>query len=449
MSGVGAGQPLNMPTIAEAVASLGPGPLTQEGVSAHLRPLFSRVLRRPGVYLMHHALGRPLDQTADDVREALDQWYERMDGAWPHWTAEIEAFRGRIARLIGCARADAVVPKTSAGQGLRAVLNSHGTPGTPATGRPMHIVATRGEFDSIDFILRTYAARGRARITWVDPDEGGLFSPDRVIGALGMTVDLVVVSQVVFSTGQVLGGLRRIAEAAHALGALLLVDCYHSAGAIPVAFDQTGADFAIGGSYKYTRGGPGAGWLAVHPRHLADQPRPAGRRHALGTLDTGWFAKHDKWSWSRDEEPTLSAGGDAWLESTPSVLPLYQARAGLEFTLGIGVERLRRYNIEQQAYLRDRLRSAGVPVLDFDDRHEPGHGAFLLVPAEDWRGAAEAMTARGVAVDSRPMPRPLSGGGSAPAGCVRLCPDVLTTPQEMDLAAEVAGEVLAGGVVRA
>lgn len=430
-----------MVTIADAITPLGTGPLTDEGVARHIRPLFSRVLNRPEIYLANHALGRPLDQTADDIREALDLWYEKMDDAWKPWLAEMDAFRARIARLIGCPRPDAVVPKTAAGQGLRAVLNAHGTPGTPAAAKPIHVVATRGEFDSIDFILRTYAARGRARITWIDPDENGLFNPEQVIQAISMTVDLVVVSQVVFSTGQVLGGLRKIAAAIHAVGGHLLIDCYHSAGAIPVNFADTDADFAIGGSYKYVRGGTGACWLAINPKHLIDQPRPATRRHALATLDTGWFAKHERWSWDRGDEATLAAGGDAWLESTPAILPFYQARAGLEFTLAIGIERLRRHNLEQQAYLRDRLTAAGVPVVDLDAKNEPGHGAFLLVPAADWRAAAAALKAKGLNVDARPAPRPHTVSGS-PAGNIRFCPDILTTREEMDRAAKIVAETL-------
>lgn len=430
-------------TIADAIAPLGSAPLTEEAIARHIRPLFSRSLTRPEIYLSNHALGRPLDQTAHDISEALDHWYNRMDTAWEPWLAEMNAFRARVARLIGCPRPDAVVPKATAGQGLRAVLNSHGTPGTPAIAKPIHVVATRGEFDSIDFILRTYAARGRARITWVEPEPTGLFKPEKIIEAIGMTVDLVVLSQVVFGTGQIMGGIKKIAAAIHAVGGHLLLDCYHAAGVIPLNFNDSGADFAIGGSYKYVRGGTGACWLAIHPRHLIDQPRPATRRHALATLDTGWFAKHDCWSWDRGDEATLASGGDAWLESTPAILPFYQARAGLEFTLAVGVERLRAYSLQQQAYLRDRLVAAGVKLWDIDADNEPGHGGFLLIPRPDWANAAATLKARGLNVDGRPTPRPPSAPSDAPApGCLRLSPDLLTTRDEMDRAARIIADVL-------
>jgi kynureninase len=69
-----------------------------------------------------------------------------MGAAWDAWSGEIAAFRARLAQLIGAPRTDCVVPKSSAGQGLRAVLNTYD--GVP------RVVATRGEFDSLDVILR-------------------------------------------------------------------------------------------------------------------------------------------------------------------------------------------------------------------------------------------------------------------------------------------------------
>ena len=146
----------------EAVAVLGPGPLTEAGVRAHLAPLFARVLeaQRGRIHLANHSLGRPLDVTDDDVREALAAWYTRMGDAWDSWSLEIAAYRARLAALLGAPRLDCIVPKGSAGQGLRAVLNTQD--GTP------RVVATRGEFDSLDVILREYARRGRITLALVE-----------------------------------------------------------------------------------------------------------------------------------------------------------------------------------------------------------------------------------------------------------------------------------------
>ena len=76
--------------IEHAVAALGPGPLSEASLQAHIAPLFSRTLaaNRHRIYLANHSLGRPLDATEDDVREALALWYARVGDAWDAWNAE-------------------------------------------------------------------------------------------------------------------------------------------------------------------------------------------------------------------------------------------------------------------------------------------------------------------------------------------------------------------------
>ncbi|MDW8469066.1 MAG: aminotransferase class V-fold PLP-dependent enzyme [Burkholderiales bacterium] len=215
------------------------GPLTEEALRRAVWPQFSRTLAEyRGIYLANHSLGRPPDRAAEDVRAALDAWYRDMDGAWEHWFAAREKFRALVARLVGAPRADCIVPKASAGQGLRAVLSA-----LPERAR---VVATDGEFDSLDFILRVWRDRGRIELRLV---------PWRELSAAG--ADLLVVSTVQYRTGEVVEGLPQLVRAAHAQGARVLLDVYHHAGALPLDLAALGADFAVGGSYKYTRGGPG------------------------------------------------------------------------------------------------------------------------------------------------------------------------------------------------
>jgi len=394
--------------IRRAAESLGHGPLTEAALARHVHPLFSRVLRRAEIYLSNHSLGRPPDQTALDLAEFAESWTRDMDDAWPAWLHAQGQVRAMIARLIGVSRPDAVVPRVSAGQGLRAVLNSlNGVP---------RVLASRGEFDSVDFILKAYHARGRAVVNFVELDERRMVSPARVVDTLntGKPHALVIVSQIYYLSGQVLDGLEAIVRAARARGTLVLIDMYHAMGVVPCAFESLGADFAIGGNYKYTRGGPGAGWLAVHPRHLSPGPT-----EAPPTLDTGWFAKEGTFGFERPEAPLTSAGGDAWLECTPAPVLAYQARAGLEFVLAIGVGRLREYSVGQQEFLAAELARRAVPI----DRIEP-RGAFLLMPCADAPAMVMRLKRAGVNTDSR-------------LGRVRLCPDVLNTREELARAAEI------------
>ena len=396
------------PTIDRAVAQLGSGPLTEESVQQHIAPLFSRVLASDRVYLANHSLGRPLDAMTEDVREATSLWETKLGDAWDAWLAEQEAFRSRIAQLIHAPRVDCIVPKTSAGQGLRTVLNA--LPGTP------RVLSTRGEFDSVDLLLKQYAALGRIELSWVEADAEGLFTVQAIIRHLRQEIDLVVISQVMFMNAQTVHNLEQLADACHSVGARLLVDSYHAVGVFPVDVVAMRADFAIGGSYKYLRGGPGACFLYLSPEILSSGLRP---------LDTGWFAREDTFGYERHDPPLLRAGGDAFLESTPPVLTYYQARSGQQFTLAITVERLREYRQKQLSRLKLYLADAGINAIGGDDNH----GAFLCVRHTNASDLAKRMAASNVIADSR-------------GEWLRLCPDCLTRDDELRTAASALHRAL-------
>src|SRR3989440_6140374 len=356
---------------------------SEEWLSNNVWPRFSRVLRRGEIYLANHSLGRPPDRMAEDVRSALDAWYRDMDGAWDLWMDGREKFRALTARLVNVG-AKSIVPKTSAGQGLRAVLNA--LPGKP------RVLTTDAEFDSLDFILRVYRERGRIELQ-VLPFDRFRFEP----------CDLVVISTVAFRTGKVFAGVDELIHAAHRAKAKVLLDVYHHAGVLPLDLAALDADFAVGGSYKYLRGGPGACWLYVHPRH-----------HAMRTLDTGWFAKQDVFAYLRPEPPQFAPGGDGWLESTPPVLAPFQALAGLEITLELGIERIRAHNLAQKKALASVLpQAAGAGE---------GHGAFVSLRHAHALRLPEELARENVKTDAR-------------GEHLRLCPDILNSRAELERAA--------------
>jgi kynureninase len=392
-----------------ALSRLGDGALQQDPIQQHIAPLFSRVLSSGTIYLANHSLGRPLNAMADDLAEATAAWYSDLGDAWDAWLEQRQAFRAHIATLMGAPRTDCVVPKTSAGQGLRTVLNA--LPGKP------RVISTRGEFDSIDVILKQYAALGRIELRWVEPDADGDFAIEPVLDAVNDGAELVVISQVMFMTGQIVRGLDMLAQACHQSGTRLLVDCYHAVGVIPVDVVQLGADFVIGGSYKYLRGGPGACFLYIAPAVFEAGLRP---------LDMGWFANADPFGYQRPEQPVLKYGGDGFLESTPPVLTWYQARSGLEFTLGMRVERLRAYSLEQLNALRGYLTDAGIDTVKGGDQD---HGAFLAIHIAKAMEFPARLQREGIICDAR-------------GEWLRLCPDCLTRDEELRCAAATLGRLL-------
>ncbi|MHB8636030.1 MAG: aminotransferase class V-fold PLP-dependent enzyme [Fimbriimonadaceae bacterium] len=390
------------------------GPLSESALREHVWPLFSASLARPGIYLANHSLGRPLDRMAVDVAEFCSLWYEDMDQAWDAWQSEQLRFTTLVERLIGAAPGT-VTQRASAGQGLRAVLNSF------HAGRSVQVVTTAGEFDSIDFILRAYVQAGRASVKWVDLAADGVVGrvdPKAILAAVSAETDLVVVSHVLFGTGHIFPNLRDFIAACRGRGAAVLVDLYHSAGVLPIDVSHLGAAFAVGGSYKYLRGGPGAAWLYIAPEVLDS---------GCSTVDTGWFAKAETFDYRRGDAIRRRPGIGGWAESTPPVIATYQARSGVTFTLEVGVERVRAYSLERQGLLRSILKEAGLPVFEPDPPE--AFGAFSLLRSDDAKQVCEKAAAKGVTVDCRGQ-------------MIRVCPDILNHAEEFENAAQIVGECM-------
>lgn len=385
-------------------------PYTREEIDRLIAPLFSRH-NSSGIYLANHSLGRPLNSIQAKIDEFLSHWYEHLDEAWDPWLQALDCYHSKVKGLLSLPDPGHVVLKTSAGQGLRAVLNTF--PGD----RPVRVLTTSMEFDSIDFILRTYAAQGRAEVGFLEPSgmEGPvpLLSGLDLASALEPETDLVVVSQVNFTTGQVLPELDVLIEAAHSQGTAVLVDTYHSFGVLDTPW--TGADFAIGGSYKYVHGGPGACWLAIGP--------DTATASKWQTADTGWFAKKELFGYERSAD--RAEGSRAWWESTPPVVVAYQALAGLEYLEEFGIGRLRSTNLAQQAELRGAFRREGIPVFEPQDPKQ--FGAFSLLPTDNHKQVVSILRDHRIRVDSR-------------NGFVRFGPHPLNTSAEFEQVASVLAE---------
>lgn len=374
---------------------------------------FSRASKQSGVYLANHSLGRPLDQMVESLDRFTDAWFTDMDTAWDTWLDEISTYQSRVADLLGHPRPDGIIPKTSAGQGLRAVLNS-----LPAdnSDRPINVVTTATEFDSIDFILKVYEQKGKVNLVRVSPslEEQGvpLYRAEDLFHAITRDTDLLVYSQVNFTTGQVMPRQEELIARAHSCGALVLADTYHSFGVITTDFTGLDLDFAIGGSYKYVHGGPGSCWLAVAPRHLDE--------HQLVTLDTGWFAKKDLFGYQRTSTPERADDGRAWWESTPPLATIYQATPGLQFLQMVTIDRLRATSLHDQEHLRKTLGDQTKRIYQPSDPES--HGAFSLLVADNPDHAKKItkhLKDNQITVDSRDK-------------FVRLCPDLVNTLEDFE-----------------
>jgi kynureninase len=149
---------------------------------------------------------------------------------------------------------------------------------------------------------------------------------------------LVTLSHVTFKSGY-LYDMRRITELAHSKGALVLWDLSHSVGSVPIHLDDCNADFAIGCTYKYLNGGPGAPAFLYVNKKIQDQ---------LTSPIWGWWGRKNPFDFSLDYEP--APGAQRFLVGTQPMISLLTMEAALEPTLHAGMDAIRAKSILMTDY---------------------------------------------------------------------------------------------------
>jgi kynureninase len=275
------------------------------------------------LYLDGNSLGRLPKGVRDRLNRMIDEWGERMVSGWPDWIDAPTRSGDVLAEVIG-ARPGTVLVTDSVTVNLYKLVNAV-LDADPALKR---LATDRENFPTDRYVLEGIAAgRGlELRRMASDPVSGP--SADDVARAAGTgDVALVVLSHVSYRSGA-LADLRAITEAAHDAGALILWDLSHSAGVVPVALAESGADLAVGCTYKYLNAGPGAPAFLFVRTELQEQMR---------SPIWGWFGQRDQFAMGPRYEP--APGIERFLAGTPPVLGLAAVEAGVDLILEAGVER--------------------------------------------------------------------------------------------------------------
>jgi kynureninase len=287
------------------------------------------------VYFDGNSLGRLPLTTRDRLRDAVDrEWGGELIRGWDTWIdLAVQAGDVIAEGVLGVERGEVVVSDSSSVNLFK--LASAALDARP--GRTV-IVTDDDNFPTDRYVLEGLAqARGlRIRIVHTDVDEG--IDPARVAAALDDDVALVCLSHVAYRSGAI-ADMVAITTAAHRVGALTLWDLCHSAGSVPVPLRESGADLAVGCTYKYLNAGPGApAFLYV-------------RRDLQATLRQpiwGWFGQRDQFAMGAGYDPVESIG--RFQVGTPPVLGGYAVLEGARITAEAGVPRLYDKSAELTSY---------------------------------------------------------------------------------------------------
>lgn len=331
-------------------------------------------------YLINNSLGAMPAGVPASLAEYTGLWEHEGVVAWDTWLPEARAVADLLGSIIG-APAGSVVMTQNVTNALGAILSCFDYRGPRNT-----IVHCAGEFPTVEYLLDTQRRFG-ARILRVGHDPLA-FPADELLAAIDSATLLVVVSHVLFRTAELVD-VRPIVERAHRHGALVVLDAYQSVGSVPFDVLDLDVDFLVGGSVKWLCGGPGAGYLYVHPR-LIPELEPA---HA------GWFSHERPFGF---EPPPVHYAGDVarFTGGTPNIAACYQAREGYRIIREVGVAAIRAKAERQTALLLEGARARGFTVNSPAAFARRGNHITVDLPGAE--AVKEELIRRGFVVDFRP-----------------------------------------------
>jgi kynureninase len=341
-------------------------------------------------YLDGNSLGRPLAATAGRMKEFIDgEWGTRLIRSWDEsWMQEPVRLGNRLGEVVlGAAPGQTVVADSTSVmlyKLLRAALS--GRPGRD------EIVIDRENFPSDRFLVEGIAAELDVSIRWIEPDPAGGVRVDDVSDIVGPRTAVVLLSQVAYRSG-FLADVPAITKVVHDAGALVLWDLCHSVGAVPLHLDAWDVDLAVGCTYKYLNGGPGApalGYIRSDLQLQLQQPL------------WGWMGAHDPFGMSPEYRPADDVR--RFLTGTPPILAMQPLKHMIELIAEAGMEAIREKSVlltERAITLSDELLSPlGVQLTS--PRDSAQRGSHITVDHPRFREVVGLLWARGVVPDFRP-----------------------------------------------
>ncbi|HEY2552838.1 MAG TPA: kynureninase [Streptosporangiaceae bacterium] len=342
----------------------------------------------PLIYLDGNSLGPlPLATRARIAEVVSEQWGAGLVGSWRVWI-ELPGQVGDLigAELIGAAPGQVLVCDST-------TVNLYKLACAALEARPGRrvIVTDDDNFPTDRYVLAGVAAQRGCELRMISTDTDAGISAAAVRAAVGEDTALVCLSHVAYRSGA-LADMAAITQIAHRAGALMLWDLCHSVGAVPVELDGSGADLAVGCTYKYLNAGPGAPAFLYVRRELQD-----GLRQPVW----GWFGQREQFAMGPRYDPAPGIG--RFLTGTPQIIGTVAVQEGAALLARAGIGRLRDKGVALTGYLIE-LADEWLTPLGFalaSPRDSASRGSHVTLRHEHAWQLSQALIRAGVVVDYR------------------------------------------------
>jgi len=333
------------------------------------------------IYLDGNSLGVLPKAAAERANRVIqEEWGNLLIRAWnlAGWMDQPRRVGDRIARLIGAAPGTVVMGDTLSIKVYQALASAL----EMKPGRTI-VLSDTGNFPSdlyiADGLLRSLG-KGHVLKT---------VEPEAVVDAIDESIAVLMLTHVDYRTGR-MHDMKRLTAKAQTAGALVIWDLAHSAGAMPVEIAACKADFAVGCTYKYLNGGPGApAFIYVRPDHI-DKARPA---------LSGWLGHEAPFAFDTDYRPAGSI--ERMRVGTPPVVQMSILEAALDIWDEVDMAALRARSIElTETFIREV--EVKCPALKLTSPRDPMlRGSQVSFQFEHGYAAMQALIAHGVIGDFR------------------------------------------------
>ena len=333
------------------------------------------------VYLDGNSLG-PMPKTALAAakRVIADEWGEMLIGGWnkADWMSLPMRLGEKIGRLIGAPAGSIATGDTlsiKVYQALASALELN--PGRKT------VLSDNGNFPTdlymAEGLLKSLGEDYRLKVV----------DPEAVADHIDDSVAVVMLTEVDYRSGR-MHDMAAITRKAHDAGAVMIWDLAHSAGAVPVDLTAANADFAVGCTYKYLNGGPGApAFIYVRP-DLADRVRPA---------LSGWLGHEAPFAFDLDYRP--GAGVERMRVGTPPIIQMSILEAALEVWDGVDMADIRARSIELSQRFIELVEAETDKAVLASPRDPQARGSQVSFRFSEGYAAMQALIASNVVGDFR------------------------------------------------
>lgn len=324
----------------------------------------------PLVYFDGNSLGRPLKVTGPRLAAFVEEeWGGRLIRGWDErWFDLPRTIGDDLSRVVlGAAPGQAAV-----GDSTTVLLYKLMRAAVAARPGRTEIVIDRDNFPTDRYVASGIADECGLTVRWIDVDTTAGVTADLLAEAVSERTALVVISHVAYRSAW-LADVPELTRIAHDAGALVLWDLCHSVGSVPLALDDWGVDLAVGCTYKYLNGGPGApAFCYVAERHLGELTQPI----------QGWMGAVDPFLMGPTYAP--AEGIRRFLSGTPAIVGMLALQDMLALIEEVGIEAVREKSVGLTTYAievaDELLAGAGVVVASPRDPARRGGHVTLNHP---------------------------------------------------------------------